>query len=207
VVGLVKNARERLYIARASLRRCFRLSDYRRWGNPSSLIAPEWDSRTEQIAKLISPGSTVLEFGAARMTLRKYLPHGCKYTPSDLVDRGNGTIVCDLNAHELPSFPGHDVAVFSGVLEFLYDVRRVVEALSNTVSIIVASYSCLDHVPRPDLRARRAAGWVNDFTSEEFEAVFHRSGFRTDHIENWGKQKIYRFVHLRTDGIGFRANP
>src|SRR5205814_2229019 len=115
-------------------------SDYRRWGDSRSL-SPDWDSRTEQIARLIPPGATVLEFGAGRMTLRNYLPEGCQYTPCDLVDRGGGTIVCDLNARELPAFPPLDVAVFSGVLEYINDINYLISHISGSVSTIIASYA------------------------------------------------------------------
>ena len=36
----------------------------------SRSLSPDWDSRTERIARLIPPGATVLEFGAGRMALR-----------------------------------------------------------------------------------------------------------------------------------------
>ena len=166
-------------------------SDYRRWGNTRSLSL-DWDARTERIARLVPPGSTVLEFGAGKMALRNYLPEGCKYTPSDLVDRGNGTIVCDLNATELPEFPPHDVAVFSGVLEYLNNIDRLIINLKMKVNIIIASYVVQEQVPSKLMR--RSCGWVNDYTSVDFEDIFSRLDLRCDHVENWFDQKIYRFV-------------
>jgi len=183
--------------ARTSLRRRRGGSDTCRWGDSRSL-SPDWDSRTEQIARLIPPGATVLEFGAGRMALKNYLPEGCKYTPSDLVDRGCGTIVCDLNARELPSFPPHDVAVFSGVLDYINDLEVLIYHISNFFNIIVASYPVLEQVP--GRVARRSHGWVNDYTSGEFEGIFLRSGFRCDRVETWRRSQIYRFVRDQAGG-------
>jgi hypothetical protein len=126
------------------------------------------------------------------MTLRDHLPHGCEYTPSDLVDRGNGTIVCDLNSWVLPAFPPHDVAVFSGVLEYVNDIEYLINNIKSSFNIIVASYCDLEQFPGRFLR--RSKGWVNDHTSEAIQGVFFQSGFRCDHVESWHRQKIYRFV-------------
>ena len=98
-------------------------ADYRRW---KALQHHEqwWDERTEEMARLIPPGSIIIEFGAGRRQLERFLPPGCKYVPSNLVDRGPGTIVCDLNRLPLPDLRHLclNVAVFGGVLEYVADV-------------------------------------------------------------------------------------
>jgi len=193
--GLKEKLRTILYAAQTSLRRHRGASNYQRWGNSRSL-SPDWDSRTEQIARLIPSGATVLEFGAGRMTLRDHLPEGCRYTPSDLVDRGHGTIVCDLNARELPAFPPHDVAVFSGVLEYINDVSCVVNHLCKYTKMIITSYAVFHGSSRR--LERRSCGWVNDYSPSEFEDLFSRSGFRCDHVEDWRNQRIFRFVRQQT---------
>lgn len=98
-----------------SIRKLRKVSDFQRWGNEKGLHS-DWDSRTKQISALIQPGESVIEFGAGRMILKKFLPEKCTYTPSDIIERENRTIICDLNCNLLPQFPSHDVAVFSGVL-------------------------------------------------------------------------------------------
>jgi hypothetical protein len=176
---------------RATVRRRSGESDHRRWVDPRSL-SQEWDERTERIARLIPPGTTVLEFGAGRMKLRTCLPDGCSYTPSDLIDRGDGTIVCDLNQKELPAFPTRDVAVFAGVLEYINDISHVIAELRGAVNIIVASYVLYDDYP--GRFARRCQGWVNDYTAKDFEEIFVALGFERDHVETWYRHHIYRFV-------------
>lgn len=138
---------------------------------------------------LVSAGDSILEFGAGRMVLRDHIPPGCAYTPSDIVDRGAGTVVCDLNG-PLPDFAPHDVAVFSGVLEYVNNVPRLIEHLADVAKTIVVSYAVVDS--NPD--GRRSHGWVNDYTSEQFVSLFSRAGFVCDHEEMWKTQKIFRFV-------------
>lgn len=164
-------------------------SDLKRWGTEDGLFE-QWDHRTKRIASLVSPGASVIEFGAGRMALKRFLPPTCSYTPSDLVDRGPGTIVCDLNSSTLPDFAPHDVAVFSGVLEYVNDVPRLVSNLSNRVVTIIASYAGTES----NKRNRRAQGWVNDFSSREFVRIFEMRGFRCDYSEPWQSQVVYRFV-------------
>jgi hypothetical protein len=128
---------------KTSLRKAFGKSDYQRWGDKQGL-SPDWDSRTKQIANLISPGASVIEFGAGRLALKNFLPENCSYTPSDLVDRGHNTIICDLNSDTLPQFQLHDVAVFSGVLEYVNDLPKLILHLSNYVNVILAPYSVME---------------------------------------------------------------
>ncbi len=173
------------------------LSDLPRWRKASNLSA-EWDSRNKMIASLVPERASVIEFGAGRMVLPTFLPAGCTYTPSDVVDRGQGTLVIDLNGKDLPPIPRHDVAVFSGVLEYVYDVPRLILHLSQFVDCVVASYAVADLHPRR--LGRRSLGWVNDFTAQELAGIFANAGFRHDHDSLWGTQKICRFV--RSDDKG-----
>jgi hypothetical protein len=163
-------------------------SDHARWGDPRSLHA-DWDSRTRRIAELVDAGSSVIEFGAGRLVLRGCLKEGCTYTPSDIVDRGEGTIVCDLNARELPAFGSYDVAVFSGVLEYVLDVPRLIAHLSRRVKVIVASYA----VTETNAKHRRAHGWMNDYSSGQLNAMFADQGFVCEHTERWKAQVIKKF--------------
>lgn len=169
----------------------FGRSDLKRWGLISNLM-PEWDSRTEAIATLIPQDSSVLEFGAGRQILKNYLPERCRYTPSDICDRGEGTFVCDLNSRELPAFPVHDVTVFSGVLEYINNVPRLISILSCKANVIIASYALMENVP--DKMGRRAHGWVNDYSLKDLEEMFAEHNFVVDTTIDWNAQKIFKFV-------------
>ncbi len=74
-------------VIKTVIMRAFADSDYKRWSSSESLEM-WWDERTRVIAGLVRPDSRVIEFGAGRRQLEKFLPASCRYTPSDLVDRG-----------------------------------------------------------------------------------------------------------------------
>jgi len=117
------------------------------------------------------------------------LPEGCSYTPSDLVDRGQGTIVLDLNARALPPLARHDVSVLSGVLEYVLDIPRLAQYLGHFCDNVLCSYAVLEL----NRRQRREQGWVNDYTSDEIVAVFSSAGFDCKFNQRWKAQMLYRF--------------
>jgi hypothetical protein len=166
-------------------------SDYDRWSNDQNLQA-SWDSRTELMARLVPPNTRVLELGAGRQILRHHLHPSCAYFALDLVARTPETIVCDLNSKPLPDLrPGHfDVAVLSGVLEYIHDVSSFVAWLTDQVRICITSYCC--HYPhesatgdfiRRNLRLR--GGWVNSLTEADLVLLFTNAGFRCTRKESW----------------------
>ncbi|OGI67956.1 hypothetical protein A2738_03865 [Candidatus Nomurabacteria bacterium RIFCSPHIGHO2_01_FULL_42_15] len=172
-----------------SLRKATGKSDYRKWSNNKNL-RQDWDTRTEQMAKLIEPGTSVIEFGAGKLVLKTLLPTNCSYTPSDLVHRGEDTIVCDLNNDPLPKFKSYDVAVLSGVFEYVNDVPKVVSHLSHFVDTIIASYAVTD----TNKSNRGVMGWVNYYSSVEFIKIFENAGFQCTHTEPYKSQVIYKFT-------------
>lgn len=171
-----------------SIRKSRNGSDFGRW-SPEESLSPDWDSRTIQIATLVENGCSVLEFGAGRKVIKDHLPKSCSYTPSDLVDRGDGTIVCDLNGPSLPQFPECDLAIFSGVLEYVNDLSRLVSHLEKSFRGVIASYAIMEL----NGGNRRKHGWVNDYSSEEFVDLFISFGFEAVHREDWDSQRIFVF--------------
>jgi len=166
-------------------------SDVSRWDKEAAL-SKDWEPRIRQIAALIPPGSSVLEFGAGGMALADYLPDGCSYTPSDIVDRGRNTIICDLNSQFLPIFPPHQVAVFSGVLEYIWNVERLIDHLSPGINMFVLSYAVTDN--KKFRLSRRLSGWVNDYDSRALVDLFNQRGYICNATEMWETQKIFRFI-------------
>jgi hypothetical protein len=180
-------------ILATTLRKHFNASDQRRWSKISSL-SKDWDERTVTIARMIPSGTSVLEFGAGRLVLKMHLPAGCRYTPSDICDRGEGTIVCDLNQRPLPFFPQHDLIVFSGVLEYIHNVPEVMTHLRGCCDSILASYVCATDKGKLEILQRRRAAWVNDYTAAELIAAFEQTGFACVEDVPWrSNQRIFRF--------------
>lgn len=190
-------------VLRTMLLALFRRSDYQRWRREES-FKKSWDQRTKLIASLIPEGSSVLEFGAGKMSLKSYLPLGCRYTPADMVERGNGTIVCDLNDICLPLFEYSDIVVFGGVLEYIYDLDRLMSHLKNSCRIMIASYAVSDFQVQKKTFQRRKHGWVNEYSKAEFLDLFSRHGLTCVQILPWENQYIFKFV--RENGGTISAN-
>jgi len=174
----------------AALRsRFLRRSDVSHWSDPAAFDT-EWDARARVAAALVPPGAAVLEFGAGLRQLEKFLGQGISYIPSDLVDRGPGTLVLDLNVQPLPPLSNADTAVFCGVLEYIVDVPALIRWLSGWASLCIASYNCAHSspgtLPRAAEVARRArCGWVNTFTERELCAQFAEAGFELADRRSW----------------------
>lgn len=164
-------------------------SDVSHWSDPTAFDA-EWDERARTAATLIPPGASVVEFGAGLRQLEKFLDQSISYIPSDLIDRGAGTLVLDLNAQPLPSLNNVDTAVFCGVLEYIADVPAVMRWLSEWASLCIASYNCAYSTPRTLYRAaevakRARSGWVNTFSERELCVEFAAAGFELVERHIW----------------------
>lgn len=167
-------------------------TDIPRWSDPAKLHE-EWDVRTVQMAQWVPPHSRVLEFGAARMVLRDHLPEGCVYIPSDVVDRGAGTMVCDLNSADWPKFPEVDVIFFAGVLEYLTDVRSVLARLEPLCRTMVISYAVHWYDSAESVKIRTDLGWINHLTWPQLELMFRETGFKVGRIARWNESILARF--------------
>ena len=165
-------------------------SDLSRWENIENL-SENWDSRTIIIGNLIPQNSSVLEFGAGRCVLREHLPSSCSYQPSDIVDRGDNTIVCDLN-QEFPILTSHYThVVFSGVLEYIINIDKLLKELRKHSDFIIASYATTNNVS--DYLIRKQGGWLNHFNDEEIISIFGANGFNLKSTYPWRYQTIYIF--------------
>lgn len=163
-----------------------RQSDIKRWGN-SNELDESWDERTYLIASMIKPNSNVIEFGAGNMKLRNKLPENCNYQASDIISRFPGVIACDLNKKISIDLSKYDTAVFSGVLEYVYDVEAVFSQLSENVENIILSYACKDisNAPRLD------RGWLSDYSRIELERIFTKYNYKILEYNEWRNQSIY----------------
>lgn len=187
-------------VVKTAAMKLFRQSDYNRWEDPGSCLA-WWATRTERIAKLVPEGSRVLEFGAGNRQLEYLLSASCTYVPSDLIDRGPGTVICDLNKKPLPDLRGltADVAVFAGVLEYIDDLPFLIEWLSSQVVFCVLSYECLSSNPHSlrrigEILHRASHGYMSYFTEKQLIALFEGNGFACTRTETWRDQGLFLFV-------------
>ena len=177
--------------------------DRARWEDASAF--DDWEERTRIIAGLIASGANVLEFGAGGRMLERHLDPASRYTPSDIVGRGPGTIVLDLNQRPLPDLTdrGFDVAIFAGVLEYIADLRSFLPWLARQVPSCIASYGCAHSRPRTLARLREhfrraGSGWTNTLTETELVALFSDCGFALARTVDWktpeGDERIFEFT-------------
>jgi hypothetical protein len=177
----------------------FKTTDRRRWADPRNLYA-SWEPRNIQLAALVPNNSRVIEFGAGKRALERYLDPSCTYVPSDIVDRAPGTIVCDLNERPLPDLGsnGYDVAVLSGVLEYVRDVPSLLDWLTKYVTVCVLTYApakATGYSPRALLErvSRLRHGWMNSYREEELRSLFHERAFDLVKEEAWEEQRLLAF--------------
>jgi Methyltransferase domain len=163
-------------------------SDLARWGDSANLN-PGWEERSHVLVKWIRPGDRVIDFGAGSMALKSLLPEGCAYTATDIVSRAEGMLAVDLNQLPLPPLGTHDIAVFSGVLEYLHDVPAVLAAVKPLITRMAVSYSVLENVPQ--LVRRRANGFANDYTESQFREILDQAGFELLERGAWREQILF----------------
>lgn len=161
-------------------------TDYSRWKKPEQLFK-DWNERTKLLASMVEPGAGVIEFGAGNMALIKYLPTGCQYTPSDIVQRNPKFLKCDLNEPISFDLSGFDTAVLSGVLEYVYDIDNVFSQFPIELRNVVLSYSCNDI----SSANRLENGWLSDYSRKELETIFDKYNYRVVDYVEWRKQAIY----------------
>lgn len=162
-------------------------SDYKRWSQTSSLFE-SWDERTKILASKIKPESVVFEFGAARLVLKDFIPSNCTYLHSDIVARNKETFVIDLNKN-LPEIPKSDYIVFSGVLEYINDVEKVLKYCSNFTNEILFSYAVSENFSNSE--TRRYNGWVSDLAASDIKEISVKLNWKLEFIENWKGQALY----------------
>jgi hypothetical protein len=180
-----------------------RRPDVSRWERVSS-FEEEWEERTRIMARLVPKGSRVIEFGAGRRRMAHHLDPSCTYLASDVIHRGPGTLVWDLNARPLPDLSPFkvDVAIFGGVLEYLVSLDPIARWLARHVSTCIASYECAEtaawSLDRLRERLRRARlGWVSTHTETELARLFQAAGFVCEQKVIWhtptGDEPIFVF--------------
>jgi hypothetical protein len=174
-------------------------TDRRRWADPRNLYA-SWESRNKQVAALVPKNSRVIEFGAGKRVLERYLDPSCTYVPSDIIDRGPGTIVCDLNQRPLPDLGSnnYDVAVLSGVLEYVRDVPSLLDWLTKYVTVCALTYApakAHGYSRRALLETvgRLRHGWMNSYREEDLRSLFHERAFDLVKEEAWEEQRLFVF--------------
>lgn len=105
-----------------------------------------------------------------------------------------GSVVFDFNSRQpWPSLAG-DVAVMSGVVEYIRDVGRFLAAVAEVAPRGVVSYSVADSLPV--VGERRGHGWVNDYTEAEFMELLDGAGWAVMETGDWWIQRLFWITRL-----------
>ena len=139
-----------------------RLSDVERW-TESANLDPAWERRAQIVGRFVPVGSQVLDLGAGREALARYIPESCTYTPADLVRRSERTVVADVNRGEFPD-GDFDVIAALGLFEYVHDVKKLLIKIHQRVPMLVTSY-CTRTADDPETRLER--GFVNEYSLNE----------------------------------------
>jgi len=157
-----------------------------RWRRDQSLDVA-WHERSMLMVRDIPAGSRVVDVGAGSEVVRGLLPEDCHYVPVDLVPRSPDTVVCDLNRDALPDLTANWL-VGSGVIEYVFDVDRLLSWMASVAPRIVFSYELADDETR---YYRRSRSWVNDFTADQMRVLLSRHGLEVVGTAQWKRQTIY----------------
>jgi len=167
-------------------------TDIGRWQNAASHYQP-WQQRGVLLAGFVRSGERVFEFGAGNSALPDALPDDCHYVGSDAAPLREGVMRFDLNAPALSELDGHDVAVFSGVLEYVHDLPRLATFLSRNFRTVVCSYAPVTGSSSEEIERRRYSGWFTDLSDAEFTELFRGAGYRLTDRAEWTGQALYRW--------------
>jgi hypothetical protein len=162
-------------------------TDISRWAKDSS-YEDFWKERNEIIASSIPPGTRVLEFGAGLQSLRSLLDRTCKYQPTDLVARTPDCLICDLNVRPFPDLPTADVAVLSGVLEYIHEPIEALRFIGRLAPTLICSYATVKN--GDDTSDRLKNGFFNHFSEDEFLQTLQSAGYSAQKVQPWGDQII-----------------
>jgi hypothetical protein len=166
-------------------------TDFERWKK----LSQDWPDRLAIIAKRIQAGSRVIDLGAGIMTLRDHLPDSCHYTACDCVGHAPDSIVCDFNSGEFPARDHYDVAVASGLLEYLDDLPAFLKRLAGLATRAIVTYKPASAEELPKDRER----WNNAYTEDELCGHFREAELRIHWVGQWGPQKIFDLESGCTD--------
>ncbi|WP_433833663.1 hypothetical protein [Flavobacterium anhuiense] len=164
-------------------------SDVERWECNEQLFE-DWNERTKILGDYIHSHSRIIEFGAGNMFLKDYLKNYEIYTPSDVVKRFEETVVCDLNETLTINLLDYNTVVFSGVLEYVYDVDKVFAQFNTEIKQIVMSYCCSDIVKL----TREKNGWLSDYTYAQLVQIFEKYNYKIEDYKEWRQQSIFNLI-------------
>jgi hypothetical protein len=152
-----------------------------RW-HSNAIDKPLWHLRTDRLVTMLAEllarenepksGLYFLDLGCGLMHARRALANAGLdyfYVPSDIVSRGDGTHVADLNeAQDVATLPRCDITFLGGALEHVTDPIGLLGELAARTRYLAFSY-CY-RTSTQDMRER--IGWVSHVALDDVHATF-----------------------------------
>lgn len=165
-------------------------SNLLRWTSEEVLRNTEWDERKAALASMIFDDEAIVaDYGCGNQRLRDYLHKGLTYMPFDLVARDDRVRKIDFNAEEY-NLPIAKYAVFSGTLEYVYDLPRLFSKLSSRSEWVICSYSPVDPKGRQSITGRESKSWVNHLSVSSFLRLTEEEGYRCVFLRMFNSQVL-----------------
>ena len=95
-----------------------------------------WEERAREMSSLIPEDvKSLMDIGCGNCRLKKYLPDNMRYYGLDCVKREEDTLLCDINAEQLPKIQV-DMYYLAGVLYYVNDIKKLFEQMKSAKYII-----------------------------------------------------------------------
>ena len=119
--------------------------------NQGIFINNAWEARAKYMASMIPlEVKSVMDIGCGDQKLRKYLRTDIEYYGLDYIDRGNNTIVCNLNKDEFPQI-SVDLYYLAGLLCYLDKPENLLKNIGkSTAKYVLISLKSTDQYIRLD---------------------------------------------------------
>lgn len=165
-------------------------TDTDRWGELSrSNDKPSWNARNDVIGKFVPENASVLDIGSGNQSVRQCIPDSCSYQPVDCVD-GNNVIIIDFNKENVADRlleEYHDIAICSGVLEYITDTESFFKFVTNNASSAIFTYVFEDNRVANDSKLN---GWCAGVRKADMYQLFSHLGISVVHTTNYKRHSI-----------------
>lgn len=165
-------------------------TDIVRWAELSnSKESPSWKNRNFVVGSFIPEGVSVLDIGAGNQHIRNHIPESCTYQPVDCIAAEN-VIVVDFNntkASTITLPQKYDIAICSGVLEYITDGEEFLKFVVNNSSSFILTYVFADNRRIGDDGIN---GWCSGLTRNQMLALFNKLGIKLIHETAYKKHSI-----------------
>lgn len=160
--------------------------------------------RYEKMARLIPPGSRIVELGVGGSRLGPLLDPGVACATADPTAPGAARLDWRMDSAPLSSAGGHaEMAAVGGLLEHLHDIEPAVVWLGRHFSLCVVSYPSTTSGRAPGFARRLFERYGNAHAEAEVVALFAASGLRCVARDPRPAERVFLFASERpAAGVG-----